>query len=100
MPTRSSHNQHPIASRGSSLLGSHFSSRLFSSVFEWFVFNFSLFFRYSSSIMLKLFFSQTDLASGGCMGNFRWDGGAKRKFLDESLPTDSAVIIFFSFILI
>lgn len=25
------------------------------------------------------------------MGNFRWDGGAKRKFLDESLPTDSAV---------
>ena len=47
--------------------------------------------------MLKLFFSQTDLASGGCMGNFRWDGGAKRKFLDESLPTDSAVIIFFFF---
>ncbi len=28
------------------------------------------------------------------MGNFRWDGGAKRKFLDESLPTDSAVIDF------
>lgn len=32
-----------------------------------------------------------DLAAGGCMGNFRWDGGPKRKFLDESLPTDSAV---------
>ena len=25
------------------------------------------------------------------MGNFRWDGGAKRKLLDDSLPTDSAV---------
>lgn len=34
---------------------------------------------------------QTDLAAGGCMGNFRWDGGAKRKLLDESLPTDCAV---------
>ena len=36
-----------------------------------------------------------DLATGGCMGNFRWDGGAKRKFLDESLPTDSAVLKIF-----
>jgi len=32
-----------------------------------------------------------DLASGGCMGSFRWDGGAKRKMLDDGLPTDSAV---------
>lgn len=31
------------------------------------------------------------------MGNFRWDGGAKRKFLDESLPTDSAVKIHIMF---
>ena len=27
------------------------------------------------------------------MGNFRWDGGAKRKDLDDSCPTDSAVIM-------
>ena len=25
------------------------------------------------------------------MGNYRWDGGSKRKFFDDSLPTDSAV---------
>lgn len=33
------------------------------------------------------------LATGGCLGNFRWDGGTKRKDLDDSTPTDSAVII-------
>jgi hypothetical protein len=27
------------------------------------------------------------------MGNFRWDGGAKRKDLDDSCSTDSAVIM-------
>ena len=32
-----------------------------------------------------------ELSTGGCMGNFRWDGGSKRKFFDDSLPTDSAV---------
>ena len=25
------------------------------------------------------------------MGNYRWDGGSKRKVFDDSLPTDSAV---------
>ncbi|KZS17438.1 transmembrane protein 209 isoform X2 [Daphnia magna] len=33
------------------------------------------------------------LATGGCLGNFRWDGGTKRKDLDDSTPTDSAVIM-------
>ncbi|XP_057368881.1 transmembrane protein 209-like isoform X2 [Daphnia carinata] len=33
------------------------------------------------------------LASGGCLGNFRWDGGTKRKDVDDSTPTDSAVIM-------
>jgi len=34
-----------------------------------------------------------ELATGGCMGNYRWDGGSKRKFFDDSLPTDSAVVM-------
>ena len=37
------------------------------------------------------------------MGNFRWDGGSKRKAWDESVPTDSAVsfvVYFFVLLLI
>jgi len=35
----------------------------------------------------------TDLASGGCISAFKWNGGAhyKGKPWNESLPTDSAV---------
>ena len=33
------------------------------------------------------------------MGNFRWDGGSKRKAWDESVPTDSAVSFVILFLL-
>ena len=35
------------------------------------------------------------------MGNFRWDGGSKRKAWDESVPTDSAVsfVVYFCVLL-
>lgn len=38
------------------------------------------------------------LARGGCMSEFKWNGGSSYngKEWDESLPTDSAVVIFFN----